>query len=195
MTPDPDTLSYTTDQLCKRIAVLTGSIMDFWSGSGGWAPDNAAALLDKSMLRWQVSLTQSLSHWGDTGSEGDLILAWANLGALVEGQLKLFLCVYYNDYKAGIDGIRRRSKLVDPDECSFQELRQFFIKRIWVVGINWNPYVEFVQQRRNAVHAFKHREIGSFTEWSDALRLHLSFVRDIGGRLPYPDGYNVAREE
>ncbi|WP_272480015.1 hypothetical protein [Aquibacillus koreensis] len=30
--------------------------------------------------------------------DGDLILAWANLGTLVEGTIKLFLSVYLNDY-------------------------------------------------------------------------------------------------
>jgi hypothetical protein len=37
---------------------------------------------------------------------------------------------------------------------------------------------------------------GTFQEWTDALRLHLSFVRDIGGGLPYPDEqFGVLREE
>ena len=195
MTPDPDTLDYDVTELCKRIATLTRSIMDFWEG-GGWAPVDASALLDKSMLRWQASLADSLSHWVNASSEGDLILAWSNLGALVEGQLKLFLCVYYDDYRSDIDGIRRRGQRIDPDGSGLEELRQFFVKRIWDVGTDWNPYVELVQMRRNAVHAFQHREIGTFDEWTDALRLHLSFVRYVGGGLPYPDEqFSGLREE
>jgi hypothetical protein len=150
--------------------------MDFWEG-GGWAQGNAATLLDKSMLHWQTSLAYSLSRWVNATSDGDLILAWTNLGALVEGQLKLFLCVYYNDYANSVNGIRRRGQRIDPDGSQLEELRQFFVKRIWDVGTNWNPYVELVQQRRNAVHAFEQRDIGTFQEWTDALRLHLSFVR------------------
>ncbi|MCC5847263.1 MAG: hypothetical protein JJU29_04140 [Verrucomicrobia bacterium] len=184
--PNSDTLNFDPEELCQRIAALTRSMMDFWE-DGGWAPGEAALLLDKSMLHWQSSLAESLTRWMNATSEGDLILAWANLGALIEGQLKLFLCVYYHDYTNDLEGIRRRGKRIDPDGSQLEELRQFFVKRIWDVGTNWNPYVQLVQQRRNAVHAFQHRELGTHTEWMDALRLHLSFIRDLNGSLPYPD--------
>jgi hypothetical protein len=46
-----------------------------------------------------------------------------------------------------------------------------------------------VQKRRNAIHAYQHRDIGTFAEWQETLRLHLSFVRDVGGGLLYPDEY------
>lgn len=186
MTADTDTLNFDAVELCERIAILTRSIMDFWE-DGGWAQGDAATLLNRSMLQWQSSLAMSLARWIDATSDGDLILAWTNLGALVEGQLKLFLCVYHHDYQNDTEGIRRRGKRIDPDGSQLEELRQFFEKRIWDVGTNWNPYVQLVQQRRNAVHAFQHRDIGSFQEWTDALRQHLSFIRDVGGGLPYPD--------
>lgn len=87
--PDKETLGFDVDTLCSKIAVLTQSIMDFWD-SGGWAQDGAASLLDKSMLRWQTSLAMSLSRWVNATSEGDLILEWTNLGALVEGLLNWY---------------------------------------------------------------------------------------------------------
>ena len=197
MKPDANTINYTPDELCRRIATLTGSIMDFWKHASGWAPAEASGLLDKSMLEWQASLALSLARWLGATSSGDLILAWANLGALVEGQLKLFLCVYYHDYQSDIDAIRKQGKLADPDGCELEPLRQFFVKRIWDVGTNWNSYVQDVQRRRNAIHAFKHRDIGTFADWQEALRLHLSFVRDVSGGLPYPDAgeyFNGLRE-
>ncbi|UCD48862.1 MAG: hypothetical protein JSW27_15155 [Phycisphaerales bacterium] len=189
VTPDPDTFTYTAEELCSRIATLTHSIMDFWNSSGGWAPAEAYELLNRSMLEWQKSLSSSLRRWIRAVSPGDLILAWANLGALVEGQLKLFLSVRYLDYKSDASPIQRRGKQLDPDVCAPEELRQFFVKRIWNVGTNWNPYVEMVQQRRNAIHAYQPQDIGTFPEWQDALRLQLSFVRDVGGGLPYPDSH------
>jgi hypothetical protein len=195
MTADHDTLDYDAIELCSRISVLTRCIMNFWA-DGGWSQGYAAVLLDKSMLHWQTSLAATLSRWTTATSDGDLILAWTNLGALVEGQLKLFLCVYYHDYKNDLNGIQRHKKRIDPDGSQLEELRQFFVKRIWDIGTNWNPYVELVQHRRNAVHAFQNRDIGTFEEWTDALRIHLSFVRDVGGGLPYPDEqFTGLREE
>jgi len=186
MNPDPDTLNLSPPELCNRIATLTDSIMTFWA-NGGWASGEAARLLDRSMLLWQASLAKTLITWVSGTSEGELILAWANLGALVEGQLKLFLCVYYYDYQNDIEGIRSRGEKIDPDASMLEGIRQFFVKRIWDVGTNWNPYVKMIQQRRNAIHAFRHRDIGTFKDWTEALRLHLSFVRYTGGGLPYPD--------
>ena len=185
--PDKDTLSYDANELCRRIALHTQRTMEFWGRSEGWSPVDAALLLGKSMLHWQTSLALSLSRWVNATSDGDLILAWTNIGALVEGHLQLLLCVYYDDYADEADGIRRHRKRIGPDEGQLEELRQFFVKHIWNVGTNWSPYVELVQRRRNAVHAFKERDIGTFQEWTDVLRLHLSFVRDIEDRLPYPD--------
>jgi hypothetical protein len=162
-------------------------MMSFWKHSAGWAPSEASALLDRSMLDWQSSLAASLSRWTDATSPGDLILAWANLGALVEGQLKLFLCVYYHDFASDVEGIKRRGQRLEPDVCVLNQLREFFVERIWDAGTNWNPYVQLVQTRRNAIHAFAPHEIGTFEEWVEALRTHLAFVRDVGGGLPYPD--------
>ncbi len=195
MKPDLDTLMLTPDNLCGRIQRLTSGMMSFWKSAHGWAPVEAAGILSNSMLEWQASLSASLENWLGASSNGDLILAWANLGSLVEGQLKLFLSVYYRDYGADAAAIRdRRGRLQDPDGCALEPLRQFFVRRIWTVGKDWNPYVDLVQRRRNAIHAFSARDIGSFYEWKEELRRHLSFVRDVNGRLPYPDDVFVPRE-
>ncbi len=186
--PDKDTLGYGADDLCHRIANLTRYVMEFWSCSG-WAQGESSILLNKSMLHWQASLAGSLLRWPNTDSDGDLILAWTNLGALVEGYLKLFLCIHCHDYSRDVKGIRRHGKRIDPDGSRLEELRQFFVKRIWDAGVNWSPYVELVQKRRNAVHAFQRRDIGTLDEWTEALRLHLSFMRGVNLMLPYPDEY------
>jgi hypothetical protein len=187
---DTDTLDYDADVLCSRIAKLTGRIMAFWS-DGGWATDNTAELLEKSKLGWLASLAESLQRWPSTTSGGDLILAWTNLGALVEGQLKLFLCVFYKDYQDDLDGIFRCGQKIIPDKAGLEELLQFYKTSITIAPPDWEPYVRLVQTRRNAIHAFQHRDIGSLDEWIDALRVHLSFVRRVGGDLPYPDDFSL----
>ena len=64
--------------------------------SRGIAPDSAADKLDDAMLEWQSELTKTLKIWIDKGlamTTCELILARANLGAVVESWLK-FLYIY-----------------------------------------------------------------------------------------------------
>lgn len=180
----------------ERIATLIRSMMDFWKGAHGWAPIEAAELLNKSMLEWQSSLAEQLSSWCGTLSDGQLILAWANLGALVEGQMKLLLSVYYKDYLADTQAIKssRTGNTLDPDGVSLEPLIVFFKRKIWSPEEDWEPWVRMVQRRRNAIHAFKENSIGTEEELHAALATFLEFVRFINGRLPYPDGYYVPRE-
>ena len=120
MTPNRDALEFSHEELCDRIEKLTTRMMDFWKSAHGWAPIEAAGLLNKSMLEWQASLSSSLRMWLCSSSDGDLILAWANIGALVEGHLKLFLSVWYNDYSADSDAIKdKRGRLQEPDGSTF----------------------------------------------------------------------------
>src|SRR5258708_38524822 len=90
--------------IIKEIVNLNEHIREFWSNAQGWAPVEAALQLSRSRLDWQVSLSLTLQLWitppEDTQRDGQLILAWANLGSLVEGTLKLLLCVHYRDYQA-----------------------------------------------------------------------------------------------
>jgi hypothetical protein len=103
------TYTVSDDRLvCRRIHRHTASRMSFWKSAHGWAPISAANLLNRSALEWQVSLAESLTRWVGRTLEGDLILAWANLSALVEGQLKLFLSVYYHDYKKDVKDSQNR---------------------------------------------------------------------------------------
>lgn len=182
------------DDVCSRIHFLTKEMMDFWENAHGWAPIDAAGLMSKSMLEWQSALSGCLSKWLPGTTPGELILAWANLGSLVEGQLKLFLSVWYNDYAADAEAIKKKGKLQDPDILTLEGLRQFFVKRIWDNSDIWDKWIRHIQEKRNAIHVFRHRDIGTFDIWRQDLRNHLAFVRDINSRLPYPDETYVPRE-
>lgn len=72
-----------------------------WKNVHGIATEATAQKLDIAMLDWMSSLTDALQIWIDKGcsmTDGELILARTNLGALVESWLKLFYCVFYEDY-------------------------------------------------------------------------------------------------
>ena len=190
----PDIGQFRLEEVCRRIQKLTSAMMRFWKDAHGWAPFEAAGLLSNSMLDWQKSLASCLDLWLSASTHGELILAWANLGSLVEGQLKLFLSVWYNNYKSDAEAVKKKGKLQDPDSLMLEPLRQFFVKRIWAKGKDWNPWVKHVQEKRNAIHAFQARDIGTFEMWREDVRNYLAFLRDMNSRLPYPDEVYIPRE-
>ncbi|MCX5954696.1 MAG: hypothetical protein NTZ40_14685 [Cyanobacteria bacterium] len=148
------------------------------------------------MLEWQSSLAANLSQWTGTLNEGELIIAWVNIGALVEGQVKLFLSVYYKDYLANIDRAinEKDGEIVDPDGIALEKLRVFFKNTIWSDGEAWDSWILLVQQRRNAIHAFKARPIGTSEELHESLRTLRAYVLEMNSRLPYPDQIYVPSE-
>jgi hypothetical protein len=190
----PDELSI--KEIISEIVKLNTGLRDFWRNSHGWAPIGAAQLLSKSRLDWQVSMSESLHRWVDIPAGKDAastqLLGYANLGALVEGTLKLFLSVFYNDYKGDTDAIKKKDAIVDPDGVTLEPMRQFFKKRIWAdtPRDNWDAWILRIQNRRNAIHAFKDREIGTHSELVDDIRIYFKLVRRINGQLPYPDGHH-----
>ena len=53
---------------------------------------------------------------------------------------------------------------------------------------------ELVQQRRNAIHAYKDRPIGDDHEFQAAVFSYLMMLREVNARLPYPDAIYVPQE-
>ena len=174
----------TNEETIARIVNLNQGLEKFWSSPVGWASIESAKLLSKSRLDWQSSLSRTLLFFLDTEmqkEEGALIMAWAVLGSLVEGTLKLFLSIFYTEYNA--EELQEDSKivktssgkLITPDELALGKLKQFFALRIypdWVrkqwkdVGEeDWIRWIDHIQFRRNAIHAFKERPIGTFKEF------------------------------
>jgi hypothetical protein len=146
-----DIHSLTIQEVVERIVTLNVGLRDFWGSSEGWAPIEAARLLSRSRLDRQVSLSSALEIWisesANNLDEGRLILAWANLGSLVEGTMKLFLSAYLDDYRrsSNFDSGRLRQK--DPDGLQLEPLRKLFLEEIWDEEID--KWIRLVQSRRN----------------------------------------------
>jgi hypothetical protein len=188
------------DEVMNRIVTLNDGLRRFWTMvEEGWAPIEAAQILSTSRLDWQVSLSSCLKYWllesSSDDKSGRLILAWANLGSLVEGTMKLFLSVWYTSYKTDVLAIKKSGDLISPDNLQLEQMRQYFRERIWREGDeNWDAWILHIQQRRNAVHAFKSRDIGTFDEFFADVRKYLEFLRYVNSRLPYPGDVYVPRE-
>ena len=186
-------------EIINNIVTLNEGLRQFWIKADGWAPIEAAQLLSKSRLDWQVSLSRCLKIWikepNPDDESGQLILAWALLGSLVEGTMKLFLSVYYTSYKHDIEAIKKKGDLIDPDSLLLEQMRQYFRKSIWLKeDDDWDSWILKIQQRRNAVHAFKNRDIGTFDEFFNDLRRYRQFLHYINDRLPYPGEIYKPRE-
>ncbi len=192
----------TIENVIDRIVTLNTKLASFWSKSDGWAPAHAAGLLGKSRLDWQVSLSSTLRMWASSAelAPGELILAWANLGSLLEGSVKLLLSVYYDTYRTDLENLKK-SNAYDhkkgaphsPDGLALESLRKYCLAGA-IFDAEHLLLMDLVQQRRNAIHAFKDRPIGDATEFEGAVRGYLSFLREVVRRLPYPDDIYVPRE-
>ncbi len=175
------------------IIYLNEYIHDFWQrGAAGWSPAEAAHLLQRSRLDRQVSLSRCLRLWldepPDAEREGQLILAWTNLGSLVEGTMTWYLCVWEHAYATNPMQDRSGNDLA-PDALHFDELCRFFDRAIWADGDRdeWHDWCKLVRQRRNAIHAYRDRDIGTWPELQSAIRKYRDFVNDLNCRVPYPD--------
>jgi hypothetical protein len=191
-----DLTTMPVSEVIQRIVKLNHELCKFWSQSSGWAPIEAAQLLNKSRLDWQVQLSRTLLIWSDTSdtqnTEGRLILAWVNLGSLLEGTLKLFLSVWHQSYVQDVEAIKKNGKLQLPDGLQLDALRTFFKKQIW--SDDFDKIVLNIQTKRNAIHAFKNKDIGTWEEYSSAVKDYLVVLRYINFRLPYPDDIYTPRE-
>jgi|GEM_PF-332981 hypothetical protein len=190
-------------EIVERICKLNSSLENFWSRSDGWAPQKTAELLGAVRLDWQTSLSNCLHQWvtpeNPPISDGQLILAWANLGSLIEGSIKLLLSVYATDYLndpkgAKSAGIHVRNELPKSPAILTLEHLKIYCRKNKLLGEDGDALVELVQARRNAIHAFKHSDIGNLDEYLMAVRHYLELLRGINNRLPYPHDAWVPHE-
>lgn len=187
----------------SKLVQQTNNITLIWKDIYGIAPKDTAAKLNKAMLEWQLELTKTLELWIDKGlnmTVGELILARANLGAVVESWLKFFYCVYYEDY-CKIPIKDRKGKIVEPEKMKFETLKKFSCEKLW--GDEHSKeylWVDSVQNKRNAIHSFQNRKIGSNQDLLDDIDLLYDFVDNIITHLPdiescveyLPHGYIIS---
>lgn len=181
------------------LRIQTSNTAIMWKESRGVAPDSVADKMDDAMLSWMSELTDTLKIWVDKGTsmtDGELILARTNMGALVESWLKFFYCVFYEDYIKNPKIVK--GKMVEPNNMKFEDLKNFSN------GILWDDsksamyiWVDKIQHYRNAVHAFNYRDIGTAVEFMSDMDEFYKYVGHILNHIPpledfvpyYPAGY------
>lgn len=179
------------------IVAIQAGLADFWSNAHGWAPVDGATLLASARLDWTPSLARSLGRWAhpEVLSDGDLILAWANLGSILESSLRLFLGVYITDYHNSLEDLAAINEIQQnganqgqpypPSSIQFEKIRQL-ISRREIFPSDDLAMIGLIQSRRNAIHAFNNREIGDSDEFRATVLIYKIFIANLASRLPYP---------
>jgi hypothetical protein len=58
---------------------------------------------------------------------------------------------------------------------------------LWDKASDWDNWVKRIQQKRNAIHAFNDKDIGTFIGFLEDIDMFIEFINIIDSRLPYPD--------
>ncbi len=182
------------------LKIQTKNMALVWKTARGIIPGSVADKMDDAMLDWTVQLTDTLQIWIDKGSsmtDGELILARVNMGALVEAWLKFFFCVHYIDYLRN-PNTDKKGKTVEPEKMSFEDLKNYATGILWP---NQNDplyiFVDKIQHYRNAIHSFRYRDIGKAVDYVGDVDDYYNFIDTIVSRIPpiedllgsYPKGY------
>jgi hypothetical protein len=184
------------------LVIYTNNAALIWKEARGIAPGSVADKLDKAILEWQSELTKTLKIWIDIGlmmTTGELILARANLGAVVESWLIFFCCVFYEDY-CNSPITTKKGKMIEPEKALFEDLKEFSNGKLWDDANSPDyAWVDSVQYKRNSIHSFSYRNIGTPQDFLDDV-IHLyDFVDTVFSHLPpledfinvYPAGYVI----
>jgi predicted RNase H-like HicB family nuclease len=110
-----------------------------------------------------VSLSGTLRYWAKWPmTEGELILAWVNLGALLEGTLKGFLTIYSCDFERDTDKHNsvnavhkkgtKKDSLKHPGELKPEDLINYFRLQKLLTENELEAALR-IRNNRNAVHA------------------------------------------
>ena len=183
------------------LTIQTNNTALIWKDVHGIAPDNAAKKLDIAMLDWQSELTKTMKIWIDKGLDmtvGELILARANLGAVVESWLRFFYCVFYDDY-INQPMKNKKGHILEPEkDMRFEDLKKFSTGILWDdEKSNDDLWVDSIQKKRNAIHSFTYKDIGTPLDFLLDVDYLCEFVDMILNHLPpvedyiecYPAGY------
>ncbi|MGO9547591.1 MAG: hypothetical protein ACLPPF_22715 [Rhodomicrobium sp.] len=173
----------------KQVKSIIKAQHKFWSQSRGWAPDDAANLLEIARLDRQLSFANTLGDYlipfPYESADARQILGYTTLRSMCEGAIKLFVTVYLCDYRSdpGAFKDRKNSTLINPEDVKFDKLIEFYLKKGDHI---FKAFLYRIRDRGNAIHHFSNRDIGTQSELQADIIGFKDFLAAIDGQLPYP---------
>ncbi len=172
----------------KELVEMTEDIVTFWSRDViimDWAPDEVADELTKISFSKVISIVHSLDLFveKDVLTDGELLLAWTQLGSITEWYLKFFLCVSAVDYLKNPKYWPNKVDVISPHDLKFEYAKQVF-RAESILDLDLIHIIETIQYNRNAIHLTDSREIAGEDEYRTALHGFIKIVKEIYIRLP-----------
>jgi hypothetical protein len=78
-------------------------------------------------------------------------------------------------------------QIKEPNDLRFEKLKLFSRGKLWDPSSDWDKWIDKIQKKRNAIHAFNNRDIETPTDFLDDLLKYDEFLDIVDSRLPYPD--------
>lgn len=179
------------------IITINEYICDFWGNYEGDELDRTAYKMAICHLDRIVGFSKLLSKElervnSSECSDTELILAWATLGALVEGTLHWFLCVYNDAFQP--DAAFEWGEPKEPERLILNDLIDMY-KHMYCNIENKNHkhkaigYLNFVKMQSNKIHFYDevHPAIGSADIWQEAVFCYRLFLLILNKQVAYPE--------
>ncbi len=175
----------------EQIAELVGmteDIVSFWSRDViimDWATDEVADELSKISFTKVIAIVHSLDLFieKDLLTDGELLLAWTQLGSIAEWYLKFFLCISTADYLKNPKYWPNKIDIINPHELKFEYAKQVF-RAEGILDKELINTIEVIQYNRNAIHLTSSREVAGEDEYRSAIHGFIKIVKEIYIRLP-----------
>lgn len=175
------------EAIIEKIESVTKEHLVAWKSARGYAPVNVTNKIDKIMIDWIISLTEHLKIWDKNIGNltiGELILARTNLGTLVECWLKFFLVIHLDNYKSK-PVVNKKGKVIKPEKLSFEQLRIYYKDNIFLrSNIKYNNWLESIQHKRNGIHAFNYKDLGTDEELHSDFFVYFEFIEHLIDSMP-----------
>ena len=166
----------------------------FGQGSNMWICNGLLKRDPSARFDRLVSLSGTLRYWAKWPmTEGELVLAWVNLGVLLEGTLKGFLTIYQHDFVRDVDRHlsvnalhKKGSKagfLKHPGELKPEDLINYFSAQELLTKDEIKA-ARKIRDNRNVVHVLLDKHLGEQAEFVKSVEEYRSIQLKLYHQLP-----------